>query len=243
MADKETRQIEREERCYRDTRAALLKSTSLVDSQAVGDVVGQLMEDVTAGIDAWVNPPAWSESYGQAVKFGTTAGLLHHAGAESGQLAWLTLRTTVANVKRRQNLGSAASALGRYVEEHLAWTMASSDKDSKAYFKAVEKSLKKSTSEHHSRAVVRHVLRKQDRALEWTEKMHFQVGAALIECMVFATGHVLKHLVGKGTHKRFVLELRPELMQALAESIDPEPPHPTFLRPMHCPAHPWYATS
>jgi DNA-directed RNA polymerase len=107
----------------------------------------------------------------------------------------------------------------------------------------VAASLKKSTSEHHSRAVVRHVLRKKGESLAWSQEMHFQVGAALLECLLAGTGHVSKVRTGKMRNTKIHLRLSDELVDALAYGVDREVLHAPFSAPMIVPPRPWSSTS
>jgi DNA-directed RNA polymerase len=194
---------------------------------------------------------------GQAVRKGTIAGLLVDLEADTQELAWLGLRVALRGAVRAQvrhagvsgpegkmlKYGPACVMLGGYVEEHLAWKAAMASDEHKAYLRAVSKSLKKSTSEHHSRAVVRHVLRKQGVSLDWDDKLRMQLGGAILERIVDATGHIAKDRHGKGKNQYHTIRFSPELVEAVTEGHDGEILLCPFQLPMLMQPHDWTTTN
>jgi DNA-directed RNA polymerase len=192
---------------------------------------------------------------GQGVRYGTIAGLLKDLDADTMELAWLGLRVALVGAirshKRHSGVNgpegkvlkyaSACSLLGGYVEEHLGWKNAIKSPEHRRYIQAVSRSLKKSTSEHHSRAVVRHVLRKQGVALDWDDKLRIQVGASILERIFASTGHIIKKRRGKGAKQHHVIWFSEELSLALGEGHEAA----MLLKPFHLPMlvepNPWTA--
>jgi len=219
--------------------AALVKQGA-EDSPVTGGVIRSLIGDVNTQISEWLS--ATNDPQHRGVKHGTVGHLLITCEADTLELSVLTLRVALRTLQRNSAYGSACVALGGFVEEHLGWDAADSDPEHKKYIRAVSKSLKKSTSEHHSRAVVRHVLRKRGMSLDWDDKLRAQVGLALFERMFVASNHFTKVKVGRMTRQRVYIRTSDTLAKALMEEHEAALLFKPFHIPMVAEPKPWTST-
>ena len=113
---KVTRQRAREQECYRTARKNMLESPVLVDNKAVTEVASQLLVDISGTVESWLYPKEWEENYGQAKRFGRVSSVLVHADACPRELAWLTLRVAIGNVKRTSLVSSVSEVVAPPLE-------------------------------------------------------------------------------------------------------------------------------
>ena len=221
------RQRSREEYCHAVREKKYWESLSkrgAQDSTTVRRAVEKLVEPISVVLHEGIY-----EQSRKASSHGTLTATLRGLDVDTDELAMLTLRAALHSVERNTALSQITAKLGYYVEEHIGWSRARGADG--PYIKAVEESLKKSTSEHHSRAVVRHVLRKRSLSLGWDDETRTKVGAYLLTVLVSASAHFTVVTVGRRRQTREFLRVSDELMDMLKAGHARE----ILLRPFHLP--------
>lgn len=127
------------------------------------------------------------------------AAVKHLSRAKPEALALLTLRAILHGISRRVPVMQSAHLIGSLVKEHLEWS--EMNKEHPGLVKHVGRSLDKSTSQRHRRAVVRHVVQSHGAPLEWGNRTIEQAGMALIDLAIASTGLVQMSRQSEGRHR------------------------------------------
>ena len=211
---------------YRDN----LKIRGQLSTQPGQRLLSAVTEDLVAairdGIEVSLN--------GRASKHGTIIQKLKNINA--GVLAHLTARCIIQCIGESRSTSQTGNLIGALVSEHDDWTRMMSQHKGLAY--TIRNQLKKSSSERHQRAVVRHVVGQYSES-QWTEVEQMKVGAWLLELALAHTGVVHKQTSFNGRKRTSFLEATPETEAILADAHKRcEGLSPVYM-PMVTPPQPW----